>query len=97
MEFISRAASPEAKIKFGQVYDDNLGDKLRITVIATGFPAKRVRAFRPFGRIISGQGRAGRGLGVSGAPGIERASDAPSHPEDWGKPAYLRWKVRKLR
>ncbi|MEE8424985.1 MAG: cell division protein FtsZ, partial [Elusimicrobiota bacterium] len=97
MEFISRAASPEAKIKFGQVYDDNLGDKLRITVIATGFPAKRASAFRPAGRLFGGQGRPRPVLGAPQSPGVERTPGVQSSPEDWGKPAFLRWKVRKLR
>src|SRR5262249_17963117 len=43
MEYIVRKVSPEEKIKSGKAYDDSLGDKLRITVIATGFPAAKAR------------------------------------------------------
>ncbi|MBP8616173.1 cell division protein FtsZ [Veillonella sp.] len=36
-EIISEAADPDANIIFGSVIDDNLGDKVQITVVATGF------------------------------------------------------------
>ena len=36
MNMIKPKASPEAKLFFGIVYDDSLGDKMRITLIATG-------------------------------------------------------------
>lgn len=34
---ISESADPNANIIFGVVYDDNLGERIKITVIATGF------------------------------------------------------------
>ncbi|MEM6335027.1 MAG: cell division protein FtsZ [Bacteroidota bacterium] len=37
MEVINREAGPEAEVIFGTVIDENLGDGLRVTVIATGF------------------------------------------------------------
>ncbi len=36
-EIISDAADPDANIIFGSVIDENLGDKVQITVVATGF------------------------------------------------------------
>jgi len=36
-EIIKQNAAPDAKIKFGVVYDDKMEDLLRVTVIATGF------------------------------------------------------------
>lgn len=39
-EIISEAADPEANIIFGSVIDDNLGDRVQITVVATGFGAQ---------------------------------------------------------
>lgn len=36
-EIISQAADPEANFIFGAVIDENMGDNLRVTVIATGF------------------------------------------------------------
>ncbi len=34
---ITKNVDPDAKVKFGTVIDENMGDELRITVIATGF------------------------------------------------------------
>lgn len=39
---IQRAADPDANIIFGAVLDDNLGDQVKITVIATGFRSESV-------------------------------------------------------
>jgi cell division protein FtsZ len=38
---IQEAAHEDANIIFGAVIDDNLGEELRVTVIATGFPAEQ--------------------------------------------------------
>ena len=96
MGLITGAASQDAKIKMGKAYDESLGDAIRITVIATGFPTRRgnrnlVRAgFRPGGR----RGEPGRPLdGLDAEP----PAGAISSPEDWSKPAFMRLKVRKLR
>jgi cell division protein FtsZ len=34
---ITKSIDPDAKVKFGAVVDDSMGDEVRITVIATGF------------------------------------------------------------
>lgn len=97
MDFVSRTASPDAKIKFGQACDEALGDRLRVTVIATGFPPQRARGHRQIGT-----GRLTK-LGPLRHPiPRETAPIAPTGPRsapaaDWTKPAFLRWKVRKLR
>ncbi len=92
---IQGTASPEVNFKMGNVYNESLGDSIRVTVIATGFPSKRSRmAFRPAG---------GRQLpGQRPAPVAEEPSDAQllkslNETDRWTKPAYLRMKVRKLR
>ena len=36
METVRNFADPDANIVFGSVYDESLGDKIRVTVIATG-------------------------------------------------------------
>lgn len=41
MNLIKESVSPEAHIFFGQVIDPNLDDRVKITVIATGLPARR--------------------------------------------------------
>ena len=44
MNTIRRYAADDAHVIFGTVYDDTLGDKLRVTVIATGLsPARRAQ------------------------------------------------------
>ncbi len=40
-EIIAQAADPEANIIFGAVIDENMGDDVRVTVIATGFDKDR--------------------------------------------------------
>jgi cell division protein FtsZ len=40
-EIISEAADPDANFIFGAVIDENLGDEVRVTVIATGFDGAR--------------------------------------------------------
>lgn len=41
MDPINDAVDPEANVVFGVVIDDNLNDKVKVTVIATGFDASR--------------------------------------------------------
>lgn len=52
-EIISEAADPDANIIFGSVIDENLGDCVQITVVATGFgdpkPAAYTTRKSPFG------------------------------------------------
>lgn len=52
-EIIKMNASPDARIKFGIVDDESLGDTVRVTVIATGFKEgdKRLSA-RPMARSV---------------------------------------------
>lgn len=94
MDFIQSKGSPEARIKFGQAYDETMGERLQITVIATGFPARRP------------QGLARRSLL---APGLARRSPLGEIPDlgpveptgprnvDWSKPAFLHYKVKRLK
>jgi cell division protein FtsZ len=93
MAIITGTASPDAKIKMGQVYDQTMGDLIRVTVIATGFPQRS---------------RRGQRLGVRGVAAptrrtwespLEPVGQRPSlaAPEDWTKPAYMRLKVRRLK
>jgi cell division protein FtsZ len=40
MEYIRKSSNPDAFIKFGQADDETIGEDLKITVIATGFPSR---------------------------------------------------------
>jgi cell division protein FtsZ len=42
-EVVTGAADQNANVIFGAVIDDSLGDEVRVTVIATGFGARRRR------------------------------------------------------
>lgn len=99
MEFIHRSASPDANVKFGQAYDESLGDAIKITVIATGFPAREALMGRTEFRkkrvlperkdyqddFFEQQSRQTRA-------GVEAGS-----PEELSKPAYLRFKPTRLK
>ncbi|HVE14591.1 MAG TPA: cell division protein FtsZ [Elusimicrobiota bacterium] len=96
MEFVHRSASPDAKVKFGQVFDEDLGNRLRVTVVATGFPARRNARMPARGLLGAARGPLSPSpLLRDMAPRGEGA--AASGPDEWGKPAFLRWKLRKLR
>ena len=49
-EIISEAADPDANIIFGSVIDESLGDKVQITVVATGFNSN-AKSVPEFGKI----------------------------------------------
>ena len=51
-EIISDAADPDANIIFGSVIDENLGDKVQITVVATGFNSS-AKSVPEFGKTIT--------------------------------------------
>ncbi|PKM98097.1 MAG: cell division protein FtsZ [Elusimicrobia bacterium HGW-Elusimicrobia-3] len=89
MEYISKNANPEAIVKYGQAFDDTLGDELKITVIATGFTAKR--------NDLAGELTRRKALDRSGKPRRLDGGDFQPEPaalassaEDLEKPAYLR-------
>jgi cell division protein FtsZ len=88
MAYITGQASPDAKVKFGKAYDDGLTDGIRITVIATGFPARRSRQLQKLSR---------EGLGVRVAAPDADLRAAAATAEDLTKPAFLRFKVRRLK
>ena len=53
---IQESADPEANIIFGSVFDDEMGRKIKITVIATGFRVATVpRGYRPLRPTLAAQ------------------------------------------
>ncbi|MFH1619872.1 MAG: cell division protein FtsZ [bacterium] len=98
MEYIRRSAV-DANIKYGQAYDETLGDALKITVIATGFPSAE-------GGRRPDAGLTKRNLLSPGRTGIEDFQDEPAERSpardlrgetDYSRPAYLRTKSTKLK
>ena len=97
MEYIHHTASSEANVKHGQSYDEKMADRIKVTVIATGFPPRK-------GRPLSGEllvkDKPAWGRRESGAPSDvpePRPSTGGFTPEEWLRPAYLRIKAKKLK
>lgn len=88
---ISSAASPDVHMKSGCAYDESLGDTIRITVIATGFPTRR-RSLARLGYKPGPAYPARQPLDLEPEP-----RHVTSAPEDWSKPAFMRLKVRRLK
>ncbi|HNW43073.1 MAG TPA: cell division protein FtsZ [Elusimicrobiales bacterium] len=86
MDYITKSAHPEASIKHGQVFDETMGDELKITVIATRFPEKRSELAGDLARIKARGQR--RRLDDDFAPDPQQALSACADNLD--KPAYLR-------
>ena len=55
-------ASPEAFVKYGTVFDENMEDNVRVTVVATGLGMQRV-ARQPVIEVVRGTGTYGPGEG----------------------------------
>lgn len=51
-KIITSSADPEAKVIFGAIIDENLGDELRITVVATGFGERDKVMNKPAEKVI---------------------------------------------
>lgn len=97
MDFIKNAASSDAHVFYGQVFDDGLEDRFMVTVIATGFPPARreaTRLSRPAGiRRFAREGD----LSLPVPAVAHRAPvEMPVGDDDLRRPAYLRRKARKL-
>jgi cell division protein FtsZ len=75
-EFITRAADPEANVIYGIVIDDQMRDKVKVTVIATGFLRRPALPVTPVDL-------SNHRFGDSTAPG----SQATTPPQSPGAPA----------
>ncbi len=88
-ELIKRSASKDVLLKFGITYDDSLQDRLRITVIATGFPSTRWQGrkntLRPAGHKYDELDKINRQTPVT-----RRDSIGFNLPEEKLIPAYIR-------
>lgn len=82
---VAEAAHEDANIIFGSVIDESFGDKVKITVIATGFEPQRAEKAR---RSSSPPMRArGESAGVSWSAA---ASSPPFRPDDRDIPTHIR-------
>ncbi len=88
MDFVSSATATTSHVFYGQVFDETLDDKIKVTVIATGFPARVV----PKERTAAPKKNVLPSLSLPNLPAASKISD-----EDLRRPAYLRLKNRKLK
>jgi len=97
MDFISTATSAHSHVFYGQVFDESLEDKIKVTVIATGFPArnsnrqnleKPAQGAKPIATGVLGS----RGTLVTPGTSFNKLSE-----DDLKRPAYLRLRNRKLK
>ncbi len=90
MDFVSSATATTSHVFYGQVFDEGIEDKLKVTVIATGFPARSYKD-----RPATPKRAATPPIASAGIPA------APVHvgasEDDLRRPAYLRLRNRKLK
>jgi cell division protein FtsZ len=78
MNTIRAYASPDAHVIYGAAYDDNLGDEMRVTVVATGLSRAGVRRTAPPLQVL----RTGTdNVPFNTAPGSGRTADATATPD----------------
>ena len=77
MNTIKAFADPEAEVIFGAVFDENMADELRVTVVATGLGAVSRQLAKPTMTIIQGQRTGTDNMPVSSGPDYT-ALDVPA-------------------
>jgi cell division protein FtsZ len=96
-KIIEEAANPEDTI-FGAVYDETMGDRIKITVIATGFNYRASsESFRSSNVILLGSTGEGIGRGHEHHAASEKSIDyrLASLKNDLDEPAFLRRRAEK--
>ena len=85
---IKETAHPDVNLIFGAVIDPNMGEELRITVIATGF--ERSGAVRPVTRRARSRTEAQASAGAKATPAPEEFQPRAFDVNDLDIPAFLR-------
>jgi cell division protein FtsZ len=93
MDFVSSATATSSHVFYGQVFDEGLEDKLKVTVIATGFPARSHRERAP----VSSKRTGPSSLNTAPLPSSMGGPPPLSPDDDLRRPAYLRLRNRKLK
>lgn len=57
-------AAQEAFVKYGTVFEESMGDRMRVTVVATGLGAPRVAMAKPVMQVLQGTGTFGPASGT---------------------------------
>ncbi len=99
-EVIKRDVSAEAEMFFGTVFDSELGDELRVTVIATGLKNPHIEEVRKPEKAVAVGGARLLGSGVGGVFGSGRRENQQKNLElDYGEggkdkiPSFLRKQI----
>ncbi len=99
MNTIYEVAHEDAKIYFGAVFDDDIGDEIRITVIATGIESAKSEAVpeRDMGKVMPFARRGKQGVrsaapvaGAAGPSPFQNPAVAPTPPASAPLPARSR-------
>lgn len=89
-EIVNQFASPEATVVIGTILDPDLGDEMRVTVVATGLPkSARATATTPM-RLVAGQPAPVPTAQQAPASVPAAATGTSSASYDYDTPAYLR-------
>ncbi len=81
MSLVQDSVAADAELLMGTVADDEMDDRMKITIVASGLPsanAKKIKQPKP---------------SISVSKAVEKES--PDSKTTWDKPAYLNWKQRK--
>lgn len=84
---VSNAVSPEVNLIFGTVVDENLGDTVRVTVVATGFGDRPAQGTLNLEGAEQGQ-PAGRAAAPGQRPAAQQQAAAPA--DSFGIPDFLK-------
>ena len=88
-DLVAQFASPEATVVIGTILDPDLGDELRVTVVATGLPKAARTAVTPPMRLVPGQ-PAPAPVSQPVQTAATGTSAAAGSSYDYDTPAYLR-------
>ncbi len=89
-EIVHQFASPEATVVIGTVLDPDLGDELRVTVVATGLPKSARASSAPPVRLVPGHSAPAQPPVTSPAPVAATGAGQVAGSYDYDTPAYLR-------
>jgi len=107
MDLVKDAAGPDSDIAYGAVEDEDMEERMKVTILASALPEKSRKAQKPSllassrpSSFISGTKSAlgGGGGGISSSGGKttspEEILNPPIIPPDDDKPAYLTWRKK---
>jgi cell division protein FtsZ len=95
-EIIQEVVDADAEIFFGAAIDPNMGDEVRITLIATGFTQLRSIERIPdeYKKVVPDDVVTAREPAPASEPAYDRIKgDAEAHPDDRELPAFLRRRI----